>query len=316
MQKEEINEILACLPEGKTHYYYFKDRYALQLLGWIAGDGVPKQAIKQSPYAKLLNKPVVSEALAQTGTTLISDRMLQAYWPPRPECYLLTLGTWGGDHISMSQTSRRGHNLVLQLNFSSGHNRAYRELIAPEFRPFECRTHPIAREGYLTLAWARIDLNLEDGEALIEEIQNDWIRNALGCQSRVEWLERSEHPVPRLRKKYLEEMKLTSEAMAHYIDTSLRPHMELWDEAMLSAAVWFLKEEIGIDRIFYHTFESGARLKRITGTLPPRSLYTKLPKKLCFTETSQVPQFLQRDLTRGKKRRHETFMFQLLELAS
>lgn len=308
MKKEEIDEIIACLPSERTLFYYFKERYALMLLAWFAGSGMKISAIKKSPYAKLLDKPAVRDVLAQSGSMMLNDELLHSYWPERSECYRLTLGSWGGGHLSWSQTSRKGYSLVLQLNFSSKHNRHYHRMIPREFHPFEYDSHPIAREGFLTLAWARIDLNLDDGEALIEEIQNDWIRRVLSCRSRIQWYEAN-----RKTNQYYEKMNLTAKAMENYVEASLKPHIESWDEAMLSAVIWFLKEEIGIDRIFYHTYESGARLKRITGTLPPRSIYTKLPKKLCFMPTADMPKFLQREFARSKKRRKETYRFQLLE---
>jgi hypothetical protein len=77
-------------------------------------------------------------------------------------------------------TSRRGFNLVLQLNFSSRHDEPYRKLVDPDdYRPFELGGHPVAKGALHTLAWSRLDIDLNTGEALIEEIQTDWIREAL-----------------------------------------------------------------------------------------------------------------------------------------
>jgi len=70
---------------------------------------------------------------------------------------------------------------------------------------------------------------------------------------------------------------------------------KLWDEALLSAALWFLKEELGVTTIWYHTFATGNKLKRIKYTPPPRSLYSKLPRRFCFTETSEHPDFMLHD---------------------
>jgi hypothetical protein len=54
------------------------------------------------------------------------------------------------------------------------------------------------------------------------------------------------------------------------------------------------KEEIGIGKIYYHTFNFGCRIKRIAGSKPPVSLYTKLPDRFCFKKTNQAPGFLMR----------------------
>jgi hypothetical protein len=42
---------------------------------------------------------------------------------------------------------------------------------------FEWSAHPIRRSPS-TLAWSRVDIDFENGEALIEEIQTDWVRLA------------------------------------------------------------------------------------------------------------------------------------------
>jgi hypothetical protein len=77
-----------------------------------------------------------------------------------------------------------------------------------------------------------------------------------------------------------------------YLENELKSHIRVWEEAMLSSAIWFLRDEIGINNIFYHTFDFGCRLKRISGSKPPRSLYTKLPERFCFQKTNQGPTFL------------------------
>ncbi|MCP4378833.1 MAG: hypothetical protein GY794_21985 [bacterium] len=281
MDTKQAKEIIACLPEGRTIFRYFKDRYAPALLSYIVGDGMTPSQIKKTPMAKLLNRPVLKNLAANLGGSPLTPMALDSTWPAVPESYLLTLGVWG-DHIAgrrdqaWFQTSRPAANLVLQLNFSTKHDRPYDKLLKPDdYHPFSNEYHPINEAGRHTLAWARIDIDLDAGEALIEEIQNDWIRNALQSW-RHGWPETNAKPI----------------AMARYLRDVLSPHMRIWDEAILSAAIWFLRSELGVRRIFYHTFESGTRLKQIDGTKPPRSLYTRLPNRFCFRETCVPPSFL------------------------
>jgi hypothetical protein len=77
-----------------------------------------------------------------------------------------------------NQPPRPGWNLVLQLNFSSQHNRSYTKLIKPKTeQPFQSYGHPVAGIGYHPLAWARIDMDLNRRKGLIEEsrqIELDW----------------------------------------------------------------------------------------------------------------------------------------------
>ena len=77
-----------------------------------------------------------------------------------------------------------------------------------------------------------------------------------------------------------------------YIAVELKPYVDCWDEAILSAAISFIRDELGIGKIYYHTPDSGAKMKKIDVTFPPRSLYTDLPRRFGFRKTEEVPQFL------------------------
>lgn len=284
MKRAELKEILRCLPKYRTRFYYFKDRYALLLLNLAIAGETSKKELGATQFSKLLDKSVVKEILAQCRGRALSGQDFDAYWPCRYECYFLTLGIWGSKEGHWDQTSRKGHNLVLQLNFSSKHDDPYRKLVDPEDdRPFEFYGHPVAKAPYHTLAWSRLDIDLTRGEALIEEIQNDWIREAL-------WARRM--AVRDRGPNYYWGSKLQNDWVIRYVDSNLRQHEGIWDEAMLAATLWFLRKEIGIRTIYFHTHETGASLKKISGRLPPRSLYTKLPRKFCFTETRESPGFL------------------------
>lgn len=61
------------------------------------------------------------------------------------------------------------------------------------------------------------------------------------------------------------------------------------------AAMVFLRDELGLRRIYYQTAESGPLLKRIGGMTPPLSLYTDLPRRFCFQKTSEPPAFIEQD---------------------
>ncbi len=283
MELTEVKEIIDCLPKGRTPFYYFKDRYALLLLGMAIDAPVRKRDLKGSAFARLLDKDVVKSAISKCGSAAIVPDTFDIDWPSEYECYLLTLGAWASLD-RWGQTSRRGYNLVLQLNFSSRHDKKYRKLIETDGRhPFEFRGHPVSTGKLRTLAWSRMDIDLSSGEALIEEIQNDWIR----CARRVRRRAGTARNVLRYRG-----VELRASAVVEYVDSVLQSHASFWDEAMLSATIWFLRRELGIRTIYYHTHESGAALKRIKHTLPPRSIYSALPRRFCFAKTDARPGFL------------------------
>ncbi|WP_028315015.1 hypothetical protein [Desulfatibacillum aliphaticivorans] len=304
MKEETVNEIIDCLPKGRTPFYYFRDRYALMMLSYFVGDGKRVQEIKKSPLGRLMNKPIVKNAAKNAGSGLLTKGALDSVWPMTPECYLLTLGKWGKNdrwNTWCDQTSRRGTNLVLQLNFSGRHNQPFKRIFDAKYgSPFECCGHPNAGKGRNTLAWARIDLDLDTDEALIEEVQSDWVKMALNGKENADRITKDPSDKPNIHR-YFEHVGCSPEELRTYVDGILKPHMKIWDEAMLSAAVWFLKEEIGIRKIFFHTFDSGCNLKGFIFGKPPRSLYTKLPEKFCFTKTRDYPQFLERKSNRRVK---------------
>ncbi len=284
MDKASYNYVRRCLPKGRTPFYYFKDRYALQLLRQATQRPKTKRDLEKSAFAKLLNKAIVKKALSGYGSGPIDSSLFEIAWPQDVECYLLTFGYWKMRSKRWAQTTRHGGNLVLQLNFSSKHDEAYRRLVNPvKQHPFECRMHPISTGKLRTLAWSRLDINIDGDEALIEEIQNDWIRMARAMVARIDSADRDEL-LPTTRER--------CDNLRRYVDEVLAPHVRIWDEAMLAATIWFLAEVVGVRKIWYHTPESGARLKQIDGAQPPRSLYTTLPKKFCFRETDEKPLLL------------------------
>ena len=318
MEQAQLDEIIGCLPKGRTLFPYFKDRYALLLLSYFVDRGKPVRAVKQSRFRGLLDKPLLKRTTRTLPNARLTPDALGAVWPEAYEVYRLTLGAWGARSYweqDWYQTSRPGKNLVLQLNFSSKHNRSYYRLIRPRREhPFQWTCHPVSKKA-LTLAWARLDVDLDAGVALIEEIQNDWIREALWYK----WLLGPRCRVnARRRRRAL--YGLFSKADANvdrlhaYVDRVLKPHIDLWDEAMLTATLWFLREELGIRRIFFHTFDSGLRMKGMRYGRPPRSLYSRLPRRFCFEETDEVPAFLMAHRRVRKEVRKGGIRFFLLDV--
>ncbi|MCG8412976.1 MAG: hypothetical protein MI746_02055 [Pseudomonadales bacterium] len=278
MDKEAFRFIHSILPQGRTVYYDFPDRYALILLEQYLGKGSTEiSEIKKSRFAPLLEKPCVKSVISK-----VKNRSLQAEdfllgWPKQPIGYRLTIGSWPDlsekPSRRWSQVTRLGWSLVLQLNLSSSH-RSKLEQSIPDWEEYTGYTgHPIASDGELTLAWARIDLDFDTGEALIEEIQSDWVRD-------VQYYAGSQYQFDRPQK------------WKEYLETMLKTQARKWPETMLSATLWFLFSELGIKTVFYHTQLSGASLKQIKGTQPPKSLYKDWPKKFCFRSTHNGPIFI------------------------
>ena len=305
MDIQLARDIIAMLPKDRTLFHYHKDRYALMLLEYAAREDISIAQIKRSSYAKLLDRPLVKDLLAASGNGKISTADMAGCWPIETRAYVLSLGLWGwrkSSHRQWQQTSRAGTNLVLHLNFDRGHDTAFKNLVGSfGYGDFACNSHPINKKGRTTLAWARIDLDLDSGEALIEELQTDWLRNA------TEELED-------LRKVNVAHSRY-KQGLERYVLEYLHPHVKIWSEAMLSAALFFLIREIGIRKIWLHDFDTGNRLKKIQWGKPPRSLYTTLPKRFCFEKISQPPSFLLGGITRKLRKRFKDGQEKMWHLA-
>ena len=138
-----------------------------------------------------------------------------------------------------------------------------------------------------TMAWVRMDVDFQTDEVLIEEVQTDWLRDAKGYLWNLEWYVKNNRD--RLRKLVVDGKV---DAAVNYVKKTLAPYFKMWDEAALTAAINFVVDELGIGRIYYHTFETGNVLKKIRYSYPPRSLYTDLPRKFCFKLTDEAPTML------------------------
>jgi len=296
MDSELVDEIIACLPQDRTLLHYYRDRYAVYLLARAAREkGLHKVAeLKKTPLGKFLDKPVVNEVLGACGTEKICEEMLSHCWPHEPqstiETYRLSLGRWGDRRScndSWQQTTRRGSNLVLHLNFSSKHDVDFCAWTGIEARQsFNYFDHPTSDKYCNTLAWARLDIDFESNSVLIEEIQTDWLRRV--CWA-AKWIVRGKR-FGRMVQVYGVDCR--SSGLVSYQRNILARHERIWAEAMLFATIWFIHSELGIDQIYYHTAKSGALLKGICFGLPPKSIYSDLPRKFCFEETAEVPKLL------------------------
>ena len=281
MNKNLLEEVMACLPKDRTLFRYARGDYALMLLSRVAGDGVRIGDIRQSAYGRLLGKPTVQKLIADTGNGVVSRSDFDYAYVEGRRDFLLTLGCWNEDRRDYNQTSRHSGNLVLQVNFNAGHDREFRRVVGPSGREdFVGWGHPVMQAGdrrYFrhTMAWVRMDVDFETDEVLIEEVQTDWLRDAKWYLRNLEWYVKNNRD--RLKEQVVGGRV---DAAVNYVRKTLAPYFRMWDEAALTAAINFVADELGIRCIYYHSFETGNVLKKIRYSQPPRSLYTDLPQVL------------------------------------
>lgn len=286
MELEEVDALRARWGRGRRLFWYFKQRYALALLAYLVPQYDSMGALKRSPYASLLQKPLVRELVKQRRGALLTPDCLREVWTPSMECYRLSLGQWplrrNTPRPGWGQSTRDRWNVVLQLSFNRGHVARFKRLVADDkaHGPYD-RSHPVAPKPDLTLAWVRMDIDLPRGQALIEEVQSDWVEHAsLECYGRTSMATR----------------------WRRYERHALRPHARQWSEAALCAAIEYLHGALGIADIYYHSFRTGNVMKHMKCCHPPRSLYTRLPRQFCFASTTEAPRFVV-ETARGRQRR-------------
>ena len=289
---------------GRRVFYYYRDRYAFALLARACDSATTVASLKRNGFGRLLQKDSVRKCLAFFADGKVDPVLLENVEERPYFAFVLGYGQWAGMHRQFSQVSRRGYNLVLQLNFSGQHDNPYNRLYKPiRDGALNCHGHPIAKrvpgESYReTLAWARIDVDLDNGVALIEEIQSDWVRLA---GWRLEYM-------LRMKKMGISHRKFrdcdgSTNQILEYLETVLAPYAAVWEEAILTLAIIVLCDELQIRNIYYHSFESGGAIKAIKDTQPPRRLYSRLPRRFCFEKTTAGPEFIERESRYRRLRR-------------
>lgn len=302
MKSTDITHVRQMLPET-IPFPYYADRESPWLLAQLMARRARVSDLRKGPAAKLLARPLVQPLVAGCGGELRQrDVIALAYAqeaigfqdmsrPARTTLddvygadwlgFTLTFGAWGTDEPAhWAQMSRDGGNLVLQLGFPADHAEVMGKYLEPDTRrKFEDSYHPVRLTGAPTLAWARLDIDMDQGVALIEEIQCDWLRNV---RDQLRFLE--------------DEPERSREARSTRLyDAHLRQRYGRgWSRAMLLSTLLVLRDYLGIRDVFMHRFDPGNVLKCMDGDCPPVSLYRDLPKAFCFAPTKEAPGFLER----------------------
>ncbi|MGB0430876.1 MAG: hypothetical protein ACPGLV_10410 [Bacteroidia bacterium] len=299
MYKSEIVE-LEEIYSAPIKYYYYKDRYLVQsLLENQNGDTISVATIKNDFDAKLFQKNWFKEQFLQnSGNRKVCKDSLEFYWPKETFEFDIEVSKWGEEPKKHKkdkwlQTTRSGYSLVLRINLSQEHFELYRSWLKPSWYGegiFNCTCHPVSEKD-ITLGWVRLDLDFETDEVLIEELQTDWLRelNKLAKNLR-------NADVAKCKQLLMfENIEGSLIDFWKYYNYML-PISKMWDELFISATLWFVKNELQIKKVWMHSYETCSLFKDQQNAMPPRSLYTKLPKKMGFVKTEKAPSFLQNEV--------------------
>ncbi len=300
MTEEQVNELEEIF-SSPMKYYYYKDKFLVDrvLVKSRESNLISFEEIKNSFESKLLQKEwFVKQFLSKNGDAKICSNELACYWPENTLEFDITVSNWGEyakkhQKDKWLQTSRGGYNLVLQINLSQEHFQLYNSWLKPIWRGvgiFNCTCHPINYKS-ITLGWVRLDLDFETNEVLIEEIQTDWLR---GVNSLAKDLRTSKNEARQeiLRNDGVGSCELDFWKYFNYMQSINK----IWDELFISVAIWFAQNELQLSNIWMHSFDSCKLFKDQANSLPPQSLYTKLPKKMGFEISDENPEFLQKEI--------------------
>ncbi|MFY0674860.1 MAG: hypothetical protein JXQ87_15785 [Bacteroidia bacterium] len=297
LEVKELEEIFST----PLKYYYYRDKFLIDRLirKRACSNELKVQDIKGTFTEKLLQKEwFVNSFLAKSNKPIISVEGLEHYWPENTIEFEISVSSWGEipkkhRKDKWLQTSRSGYNLVLQVNLNQEHLKLYNSWLKPKWHGegiFNCTCHPVSEKD-ITLGWIRLDIDFVTSEVLIEEIQTDWVRevNSLAKNLKVA---KNENIQKILRN---EGIQGSLDDFWKYFNY-LKPVSKIWDELFLSVAIWFSKIELGIDNLWMHTFESCLLFKDQIDSKPPKSLYSKLPKRMGFEVTDNSPEFLKNEV--------------------
>ncbi|MBI1305740.1 MAG: hypothetical protein GC181_03890 [Bacteroidetes bacterium] len=305
MNIHDISWIRQCLDE-EFSYPYFKDKYAVELLHLNFGNQISVKEVKQSNFSRLIEKPVFRSVLKNAGNGCIDLDPLLNRWDEETYLHHLTTTVWG-EHEKWGksgyfQVSRPEPNLVLQVNLSREFDRLFVENV-DDRSDFNTSIHP-SHEKLNSVGWVRMDLSFETNEVLIEEVQSDWIR-----QVRTRF-----HKIGILEAQGMLKSKPEIQKELRYLNR-VRAYLTFWDELLLSAAIHFIRKQLGFKTIWYHTNSSGAHYKLLRYSMPPVSVYSKLPEKFGFQKVKALPELFIRCKYLGKLNRkavrQELEMFKL-----
>lgn len=286
MNKNQWAEVVEVLGQEAKPYHFFPEKYAWDHLNRVT-QGQPKKvnALRKEGYGWLLQKPEVKKRMAEFPDGIIDPAQGYSQYPKVSLHVNSTLSKWGTERAGYRkdfQLSRTGYHLVLQMNVARSLSLAYRKKVQYRDHLPNYFTHPVSKQ-WDTLAWARLDFDLEGQSVLIEEVQSDMVRE-------MRWIERKSQ-----NKRYSasSEERQLGNRMKLFLDHDFWAYEQYWQECLMALVIQFIDQELGFRSAFMHQWASGCAIKGIQLHMgPPKSLYSRLPKRMGFRKTDERPDCL------------------------
>jgi hypothetical protein len=228
------------------------------------------------------------------------------------EIFPVAYSTWSGMQRSVESSERA--QLVLNIVASNEmlvrlkSNAALFDLFSRVNLVSKESTHPYTENQ---LGWARLELEQNKNYVLVDEIQTDHANAAKKLKENVSYELKKIRS--QLQNKYGMDDAQFDSLLGEYLAIT-KDFPEIANQAIISFAV-----KNGYKKLFWHTYESGKKLK---DNDPPRSLYEKTPKDHFFTPSQEKPfdldgEFFEREAKDSNKQIQKLARrFQLKKLSS
>ena len=200
-----------------------------------------------------------------------------------PENFPVKYQTWDGLQRSIDNSPDKPEKEQLVLIIEAGKNMAKKLglndplswLFSSINSVSENSGHPSTPE---MIGWARLELDPNGEYILVDEIQSDHLNAA--------------HSLKNSNSEEIRKIQETIKTNFHLNDEQFKVVLNEYYNLLKEfpqianqAITKFAKENV-FKKIYWHTYESGKKLKQND---PPKSLYTKLPKEHGYNETENRP---------------------------
>lgn len=298
-------------PIAKEHYneytenfntldYTKKDRF-LNLLNKLLPIQVKDLKTKHPTIANGL-----TDLIAFSGGKLLTNEVVDNYRKTLlPEKFEAKYTLWDSDlQRSISNLQNVDESLKkpqLVINVLASSEMLNKMNAEPAFYDLFGKINDLSRQSghpYVKnqIGWARVELDPNKEYILVDEIQSDHSNAVFKIQKN-----RYQEDIAKIRSALIKKYNLTDEGLNKLLDE----YSDLLKDFpnIASQAVSKFAQANNFKKIYWHTYESGRKLK---DNKPPKSLYTGVPKENFFTPSQDKPfglegEFLEREANKTYK---------------
>lgn len=223
---------------------------------------------------------LIQAAGGKRSKGLITSELINSYRNElNPENFPIRFTEWG----STLQRSFKGNIAPQMVMVILGNELFFNEMSPLQKDLFESinmqshqDTHPIVKNG---IGWARLELNKDDKYILVDEIQSDHSGRAYKLlTNNGDYINRN------IKNHLISKYKISEQDFENEIKDYAELFKDFPDIAV--QAITNYARANGYKKLYWHTYESGKKLKNNS---PPVELYSKVPKEHSFRKSNEKP---------------------------